>query len=211
MTEQPKEDRRKLRTKRLLREALMALMLEKDYTDITLQDITDRADVSRTTFYLHYQTKDELLYKSMEDLYNEMFHTVKSATREEVLKGELDWATDSTDFKHVADNAGFYRVVLGEKGVPSFIVHARQYLAEMLKEMIEGLAPKEGARLPNDFMAYFLAGAEIGVLTWWLNHLDKYTPDDIAVKYYQMAAFGLLWALKFEEEEGFAPKTNVEE
>jgi AcrR family transcriptional regulator len=205
MLEQPKEDRRKQRTKRLLREALMALMLEKDYNDITLQDITNRADVSRTTFYLHYDTKDELLYKSMEDLYNEMFHSSKPATREDILKGDLSWATDPTDFQHFAENADFYRVVLGEKGVPSFIVRARRYLAEMLKEVLEPLAPEDGARLPIEMMAYFLAGAEIGVLTWWLNHQDEYPPDDLALKFFQMSAFGLLWALKFDDEEGFSP------
>jgi AcrR family transcriptional regulator len=201
MTEQLKEDRRKQRTKRLLRDALIALMLEKDYTDITLQDITDRADVSRTTFYLHYRTKDELLFKSMEEMYDAMFHASAPVTRDDIVKGDLSWATDPTDFQHFADNAAFYRVVLGEKGVPSFIVKARRYLAEMLKEVLEPLAPAEGARLPVEMMAYFLAGAEIGVLTWWLDHQEECPPEEMALKFFQMSAFGLLWALRFDEAD----------
>ncbi|MEM6707029.1 MAG: TetR/AcrR family transcriptional regulator, partial [Acidobacteriota bacterium] len=57
----PKPDRRVTRTKRLLRQALMELVREKDYARITVQDILDRADVGRSTFYTHYRDKDDLL------------------------------------------------------------------------------------------------------------------------------------------------------
>ena len=49
-----KEDRRIRRTKRLLRQALAELMNEKDFKDITVKEITDRADLNRGTFYFHY-------------------------------------------------------------------------------------------------------------------------------------------------------------
>ena len=63
-----KEDRRVGRTRRLMHEALMALIVEKGYETVTVQDILDRADVGRSTFYAHYRDKDELLLSSFEHL-----------------------------------------------------------------------------------------------------------------------------------------------
>ena len=65
-TKEKKIDRRVLRSRRQLSAALLELMHEKSFDDITIKDITDRADMNRATFYLHYGTKEELLYKSLE-------------------------------------------------------------------------------------------------------------------------------------------------
>jgi len=60
-TRSPKEDRRMVRTKKCLADALKQLILEKDYDSITVQDIIDRANVGRSTFYTHYESKEQLL------------------------------------------------------------------------------------------------------------------------------------------------------
>src|SRR5579871_2834589 len=65
-----KPDRRIARTKKLLGEALISLMLERDYDQITVQDITDRANLSRATFYLHYGDKEQLLLERLQQIYD---------------------------------------------------------------------------------------------------------------------------------------------
>jgi len=65
-------DRRQQRTRRLLKAALISLILERGYDDLTIQDITDRADVRRATFYLHYATKDELLAQVLAAMFDEL-------------------------------------------------------------------------------------------------------------------------------------------
>ncbi len=65
MTDVKKVDRRIQRTRALLRDALMRLIIRKGYDEITIQDITDEANVARTTFYLHFADKDELLLGTM--------------------------------------------------------------------------------------------------------------------------------------------------
>src|SRR5258707_15719817 len=62
------EDRRIRRTRRLLRDGLLALVLEKGYDQITVQDILERADVGRATFYAHFRDKDDLLVSGADDL-----------------------------------------------------------------------------------------------------------------------------------------------
>jgi AcrR family transcriptional regulator len=66
-----KPDRRIQRTRQQLRQALLSLMLERGYDSLSVQDITDRANLGRATFYLHYQDKDDLLIECMESLVDE--------------------------------------------------------------------------------------------------------------------------------------------
>ena len=71
-------DRRIRRTQKSLHDALIALLLEKNYDAITVQEVLDRADVGRSTFYAHFQSKDELLMSGMDELRS----TLKAAIRE---------------------------------------------------------------------------------------------------------------------------------
>jgi AcrR family transcriptional regulator len=73
MLEKPLEekiDRRKQRTRRMLRDALLALIVEKGYDDLSVQDITEKADLRRATFYLHYADKDELLATVLREIFD---------------------------------------------------------------------------------------------------------------------------------------------
>ena len=67
-----KEDRRSQRTRRLLHQAIMSLMQEKRYDTITVQDIIDRADVGRSTFYAHFQDKEDLLNSNLEEILDDL-------------------------------------------------------------------------------------------------------------------------------------------
>ena len=67
-----KVDRRIRRTRNQLGQALRELIIEKSYEAITIQDIADRADVNRATFYLHYGTKEELLVTSLTEIFDEL-------------------------------------------------------------------------------------------------------------------------------------------
>src|SRR5215204_4599905 len=68
----PKDDRRSRRTRQLLGDALVELMLEKHFESITVQDILDRADVGRSTFYAHYTDKESLLMSEIEHVIHDL-------------------------------------------------------------------------------------------------------------------------------------------
>jgi AcrR family transcriptional regulator len=100
-----KPDRRVLRTRRQLQDALMALVLEKGYDAVTIEDITERADLGRTTFYLHYKDKDELLMQSLEAVYDDLVDQIQQRTIDEwVAQGQGPW---TLAFQHAAENAAF--------------------------------------------------------------------------------------------------------
>ncbi|MBX3085828.1 MAG: TetR/AcrR family transcriptional regulator [Anaerolineae bacterium] len=190
-----KPDRRIARTKKLLFDALMELIKEKSFADITLEDITKRADVARTTFYLHYKDKDELLFDGTRAMYDELLERYKHQPA--LAPGAPDpFLDDASDFEHVARYADFYQVMLGPNGSQKFLVRVLNYLATLFHPNISRLLfpKKETFRVPAELAAYFMAGAEIGVMTWWLQQNKmQYTPAEMARMTNLMCIFGMNW------------------
>ena len=115
-TPKPKKvDRRILRTRSQLSAALLTLMQEKNFDEITIKDITDRADMNRATFYLHYGTKEELLLTSLESRFDKLVQSIEAG-----LTNTPDspiWSDDTYDrlvFEHVAENVDLYKVILDQ-------------------------------------------------------------------------------------------------
>ncbi len=107
-------DLRIKRTHKMLREALISLTLEKEFDAITVKDISERAMINRTTFYLHYEDKHDLLLRCM----NEVFDGLESLSEPpplEIKEGVVNEPPSAlvAIFDHVAENAAFYRVMMG--------------------------------------------------------------------------------------------------
>ncbi len=181
-----KIDRRVLRTRQMLRDALMELIVEQGYETITIQDITDRANVGRTTFYLHYQHKDDLLFSGMREMYLEIVQQIEP--------GKMD---DPADWAHVAQYTDFYKVMMGTQGSQQFTVQLREFLVELAqKHVIKPLQPhKEQLRLPMGLLAHFIAGAQLGMMTWWLANPKHYPPETIAKLAQTLTLSGLQWGM----------------
>lgn len=189
-----KTDPRITRTLKLLGDALRELIVERGYDTITVQDITDRADVSRTTFYLHFKDKDELLFATMRQIYDELTGSYRHRVNEAKTWEELEQlACETSDYDHVAQNADFYRVMLGKHGSAAFIQQIMNYLTEeTLKEFLKpilSMAPQ--VAIPPEIIASFFAGAEIGLMNWWLQNDMRYTAEQMAKMQYQLAIGGL--------------------
>lgn len=204
MTEPKKRkvDRRIQRTRQLLRDALMQLIIEtedadgKSYDAITIQDIADKANVARTTFYLHYKDKDELLFEGMREIYDGLWSQVHWGLDSPL--DSIDRMGDPTDFKHVAQHADFYRVMLSEKGSASFLMRVRQYLAQMMLENVLKPVVADQGWTPNvslEMYAYLMAGSLIGVMKWWLDSGLALSPEEVALQMEQAIVFGMPWAL----------------
>lgn len=193
---QAKLDRRKQRTLRLLREALMELVVEKGYDNLTIQDITDRADVARTTFYLHFRDKDDLLFQSMEALYDELVASFPYPLPDALRHSPSEVGKDATDFRHVAEHAAFYKaMLLRDQGSIGFLNRVRHYLSLTMLNLAVAPAAGQPPCLPPDFISAALAGLEIGVISWWLENNMPYTPEQMAEMVYQFCAPALFAAL----------------
>jgi AcrR family transcriptional regulator len=200
MNEPPrKPDRRIERTKHLLFEALVVLTIERGYESITLQDIAERANVARTTFYLHYKDKDELLFDGVRSMIDELIAKLHNDGKLlSNVTSHTSLMDDASDFEHVAKYADFYRVMLGRQGSAAFLASIRDYLAMIMQRDILSTLKTLGhdSALPSDLIAYYLAGAELGVIAWWLNQNDlTLSAPQMARMMYHLCLYGLNWAL----------------
>lgn len=186
-----KMDRRAVRTRRALREALIALILEKGYESITVQEITDRADLNRGTLYLHYRDKQDLLLSSSNDVYNELLAQFTPISAQN-LSMDISERHLIIVFQHVGANADFYRVMVGEHGVPAFITRLRHLVSQVSLERLQALRKLVPAKpFSSELIAGFSGGAIIGVLDWWLENGMPATPEEMARNTLQLMVSGL--------------------
>jgi len=167
-------DRRKLRTRRQLMDALLSLMFTRDYDAITVQDITDTADLGRATFYLHYKDKHELLMSTMQMLMNDLIEHV------EAEKSKLDDDTGMNIglyFKYIQKNSAVYKAVLSENGM-KYIAHQQlSYISEMVETILCEDVKKNDGIVPVPIVARFISGAIFSLILWWLEKDMPYTPE----------------------------------
>jgi AcrR family transcriptional regulator len=158
----PRRDRRVERTKRLLTEALMELVRERDYDDITVQDILDRADIGRSTFYAHFRNKDQLL---LGDFGRGL--------------APQPWPTGSFDlFAHLAESYGLFRSLAGTEGLPAAMDRLRRSVADAWGERLDAIEPQDGgAPVAPEVAERFLTGALMSVVEWWLEAGMPYPPE----------------------------------
>ncbi len=187
MTE--KLDRRVLRTRQLLRDSLMDLMLEKGYDAITIQDITDRANLGRATFYLHYKDKEELLVKSLEAVFEDLISQMPPPGQWPLS----DTGPIAVAFNHTAENADLYRIILSRQGGTTIPRRIRNYIAGYAEQFIaERVAEMETTPLvPVDVLAHYIAGSLLALVTWWLENDMPYRPEQMVQMYYQLVIFGV--------------------
>ncbi|MCB0037188.1 MAG: TetR/AcrR family transcriptional regulator [Anaerolineales bacterium] len=170
-----KLDRRVRRTRRLLAEALVALITEKEYESISITDITERADLNRATFYLHYGSKEELLVDMLEERFDELVQRMEALN-----PNRPQWETCEAEvliFEHAAEHHQMYKVLLGENGVGYVVNRVIQYTAEVVEEDIRRYITEDDINLPLTLVAQHVAGALYAQLAWWITHDMPYTPE----------------------------------
>jgi AcrR family transcriptional regulator len=195
-----KLDPRVVRTRQQLRDALVSLIEEKGFDALTVQDITDRAELNRATFYLHYRDKHDLLENSLRDAIDELLADLGASTDEQdQLIGDESPRPIKAAFEHVAQHAHFYRVMLSAEGVPAFSAGVRDHIAAITLRWLNALQPHpRQSRVPLEIVASSLSWSLLGVLIWWLEHDMPHPPDYMAEQFRLLIALDLRQVLGLE-------------
>jgi AcrR family transcriptional regulator len=172
---QPPTDLRVRRTRALLKSTLVALLRERDYAQVTVADLAERAMINRATFYRHYADLHELVFDCVDDLLLEV-PGVDLGEAFALRPGEA-LPTVVGYFEHVARHADFYRAMLGERGMPGF--------GERLRAGVEAGVTLEfrSPRIEVDVAATvsaFIAHALLGVTRSWLVSRKPMEPQRVA-------------------------------
>lgn len=185
-----KVDRRVRRTRALLGQALRDLILTKPYETITIQDITNQADLNRATFYLHYASKEELLMDSLEQQFDALVE------RLEVEKnGRPMWENSVTMrliFEYVAENARLYKVLLGPQGQGYVMYRVLNYIAQVDEGELQAAFGDDALPVPNVILARHFAGALFALIGWWLEEDMPYSPTYMAETIQQLCLVGVM-------------------
>jgi AcrR family transcriptional regulator len=189
-------DPRVLRTRQLLRTALVSLISEKGYSSTTIQNITDRATLNRATFYLHYRDKNELLTDAFSELIVKATPLPPTSGIPAPQDG-IEWI--ALIFRQMSKNADFFRTLLTKESAPAFNLLVRDYIMEIGLKWLTALQPeKNQADVHAEIASNFLGSAYLGVIAWWLQNGMPYTPEYMASQLMNLTVLGLTRALGIE-------------
>ncbi len=173
-------DRRQRKTRSAIFSAFSNLLEKKKYSAITVQEIIDEANVGRTTFYSHFETKDMLLQTMCEDIFEHIFaeklpeqKETKKNTREDF---ELTLSHILFHLKHSEVDVGR---ILKSESEKEFIKYFKVHIVSLFSSYVENLK----LNVPQDFFLNFLVDAYISTATWWIRSKSSHTPEEIASYY----------------------------
>jgi len=151
----------------------MDLILQKGYEAVTIQDIIDKASVGRSTFYAHFESKEQLLYSSHQQLSNVLF-SVDSHGQKEGIDFEALYA-------HAKEHSHVAKAMLGKKGGDIVITYLRDAIAfKLFNEMKKGIGKSKSEQKMLAFTAEACAAAVVRLLTCWLEDDMPFTPLEMA-------------------------------
>ena len=182
-----KIDARVRRTRDALGDALISLMQEKPFETITVQDVLNRAQVSRSTFYSHYSDKDDLLLSDAE----EFFEAISNALSAHNDRSERVFPVKEF-FEHLSDVQPFYRALVKSGKFQANMDLARGHFARGIERRLSELP--RGQSIPQcelPAVAFTHAGALLSLLTWWLDKGMRETPADMDKLFHRMVWNGV--------------------
>ncbi len=165
-------DPRVRRTRRLLRDALVAVMLEKDYTSISIREITQRAEVAYITFFRHFESMDQLLMEVLDDGMEELIvHIETLAQRSESSALETE---GRLIFEYIEQKADLFRVLFKSQSVTRVRKRVVKKIAVIFQKscmpLVRANNPTTIAILSNH-----IATSLLSLIEWWLD--NKMTPS----------------------------------
>ncbi len=160
--------------------AFGTLLEQKSYSHITVQEILDVADIGRSTFYAHFETKDALLKAVCQELFQHIVDSAMDATHTHGLYS-AEKAPKSMFchlLQHLERNNRMVGLLCGENG-DLF----QRYFKESLNELVKTQVLPEGGSgipgLPTDFLVNHISGSFVEMVLWWLKGNRQYTPEEL--------------------------------
>jgi AcrR family transcriptional regulator len=166
-----KNDRRSQRTRQLLSEALVQLIQEKDYSAITVNDIIERANVGRSTFYAHYQDKDGLLLDQMD-------RVIESLSQGSAFPQEFPYFPSLGFLRHVGgDHYELYKALVWGPGMDLITKHLQKSLSQRVEQGLQ--TSGRDFEVPLPILANFITGSFLNLLKWWLENKRIHSPEQM--------------------------------
>jgi len=162
-----KTDPRVRRTRRNLQEALVSLVLEKEYSAISIKDITDRAEVAYITFFRHYDGIDELLMEVLDEGLAELLRHIAT------LAGEADGPANELEgkliFEYIKQKSDLFRILLKSQSVKRIRKSVIENIAAIFQNSC-GFLQRPNSLMPANMASNHMATSLLALIEWWLEH-----------------------------------------
>jgi AcrR family transcriptional regulator len=173
-------DRRIARTRTALQHALLSLIVKKGYDAITVEDICHEANIGRSTFYLHYASKDALKRNGLEHLRRELADRQKTAraSGSATIDGGLGFGLALLE--HAREHIDLYRALAGSRGGGIALDGIREILSDLVRnDLTTSTGESPSQAIPRELVVQYVVGAYMAVLTWWLDRGATLSPRRI--------------------------------
>jgi len=184
-----KTDARVHRTRELLLDALVQLLMERGYEKLTIQNLLDRARVGRSTFYAHFEGKDELLACSIERLRVSLTAQWRTAVHADSGRTAL-LAFTLPFFQHLDSHRRVYHTTIGREHERTVEVHMQRMLRALVRE---DMAQQRARASPDavDLATRFVVGTLWAVVMWWMDGKKTLSPEEVNLVFQRMTFPGL--------------------
>ena len=179
-------DRRKRKTREAIFTAFTKLLSKKDFGQITVGEIIEKADVGRATFYAHFETKDHLLKEFCEDLFCHIFDGMKEESNGHRHIFYCD-APDSVFLhllQHLQKNDNHILELLSCQNNELFLRYFKSNLERLAESQLSLFADRKNEKLPDSFWLNHIVSTFIETVRWWADQGMKETPETIAEYFY---------------------------
>ena len=168
-------DRRQKKTREAVFRALGTLMGQKQYSAITVQEIIDEANIGRSTFYAHFETKDDLLQTLCSDIFYHVFTDLLPQENDTLDCKNLELKLGHILY-HLKENRGNICSIIAADGDGLFMAYFKQYLTDLFTRYA-GLFSRE---VPQDFLIHHLVGSFAETVKWWITRNMTPEPEIVA-------------------------------
>ena len=172
-------DRRQQKTRAAIFQAFRSLLAEQSYSHITVQEIIDRANVGRTTFYAHFETKDELLKALCENLFGHIISSAKDCTRGLYSDGSAPESIFCHLLQHLRENDNNVLGLLSCESSEIFLRYFKDSLSGLIQSQFMVQNRHTNGNLPDDFLINHISGSFVEMVLWWVKGRRKQTPEEL--------------------------------
>ncbi|WP_429976175.1 TetR/AcrR family transcriptional regulator [Enterococcus sp. DIV0086] len=174
-------DRRQKKTREAIFIAFNHLLTIKDYNKITIQEIIDLANIGRSTFYSHFETKDALLNELCLDLFTHIFsdNLVKEKSHDFSFSDDNSEILITHILYHLKDNKKNISGLLLSESSELFLHFFKQYLNDLFFDQLFSNVDRKNKAVPDAFLLNHITGSFIEMIRWWLKNNLKQSPEEL--------------------------------
>ena len=180
-------DRRQKRTRQAVFQAFTHLLERKSYSNISVQEIIDEANIGRSTFYTHFETKDMLLKALCAEIFDHVFSAhLATETSHDFSQSKQDIRSEITPILcHLQDSRSYIKGIMSCDGGDVFMQFFREFLAELFQEEMKNY-PIE---VPEEYLLNHIVSDFAETVRWWMKHPD-YSPEQISAFFFSTMPLG---------------------